>query len=309
MSYSFSQKDIQSFYTQDKVDFVLPKNKGKMSMQRHHINEDVLLFKNSMQTNDNICIKTEPFFDNIIYLSYILKGEVKVKYQDCKKTIYYKQQESSLQIVKFTSSEYESIQRELQGLSLVLSSNFMQKYLPQFEDINHTKQIKSNAINPKIQSLIRDIYSSPLEGSLNDLYIQSKALEIVFLEIASLKENQALPKVKFSDFDIQALNYAKEYLTQNYANPPSIKELSHIVRLNEFKLKYGFKLHFNITPYQFVLNHRLKQAKAMLESGELNVSEIAQLTGYKHVQNFSNAFCKHFGFTPKSLNKNRTFYF
>lgn len=309
MSYSFSQKDMQSFYTQDKADFMLPKNKGKMSLQRHYINADILLFINSIQTNEDIRIKAEPFFDNIVYLSYILKGGAKVKYHDYEKTLHYKQHEASLQVVKFTSCEQELMCREFQGLSIILNKNFVQKYLPQFSDIKHTKQIKSNAINPKIQSLIRDIYSSPLEGSLNDLYIQSKALEIVFLEIASLKETHALPKVKFSDFDIQAIKNAKAHLMQNYANPPSIKELSRIVRLNEFKLKYGFKLHFNITPYQFVLNHRLKQAKAMLESGELNVSEIAQITGYKHVQNFSNAFCKHFGFTPKSLNKNKTFYF
>lgn len=309
MSYSFSQNDMQSFYTQDKIDFILPKNKGKMYTQRHYINEDVLIFKNSMQTNDDICIKAEPFFDNIVYITYILKGGTKVKYHDCEKALYYKQQEASLQVVKLTSCEYELLDREFQSLSIVLSSNFMQKHLSQFRDIKHTKQIKSNAINPKIQSLINEIYTSPYEGLLNDLYIQSKTLEIVFLEIANLEENQVLPKVKFNDFDIQAIKKAKEYLIQNYANPPSIKELSRIVRLNEFKLKYGFKIHFNITPYQFVLNYRLKQAKVMLESGELNVSEIAQITGYKHVQNFSNAFCKHFGMTPKSLNKNKTFYF
>lgn len=309
MSYNFSQKDIHNIFIQDKTSLIFPKNKGKISMQKYQINKDIALFKNVVTANDDITFESEYLYDNV-HLCYQLNGKVKSTCKNTKFTQLYEKNHSTFTVLKGKCNYFQQLpQGDSSSLGILINPKFIQKYLPQFRDIKHTKQIKSNAINPKIQSLINEIYTSPYEGVLNDLYIQSKTLEIVFLEIANLEENQVLPKIKFNDFDIQAIKKAKEYLMQNYANPPSIKELSRIVRLNEFKLKYGFKLHFNITPYQFVLNYRLKQAKVMLEYGELNVSEIAQITGYKHVQNFSNAFCKHFGMTPKSLNKNKTFYF
>ena len=92
-------------------------------------------------------------------------------------------------------------------------------------------------------------------------------------------------------------------------NPPNLTELSKLVNLNEFKLKYGFKKLFNITPYNFLLEHKLFHAKNLLENGDMNVSEIAAIVGYKQLHGFSNAFVKRFGVRPKDLMKSRKYYY
>ena len=92
-------------------------------------------------------------------------------------------------------------------------------------------------------------------------------------------------------------------------NPPSIIELSRQVKLNEFKLKHGFKKAFNTTPYNFLLEYKLQEAKQMLKDGDMNVSEVAFELGYKQVHGFSNAFYKRFGIRPKDIMKTSKYYY
>lgn len=309
MSYNFSQKDVLSIFTQEETSLIFPENKGKIDMHKYFINDEIFLFKNTTIANSQVRFENDSFLHDNIHLHYQISGNAKTTCQNTKDTFLCKSNHSSFLALKECSFLQEISQGKSESLGILLSSDFVEKYFPHFKKINETKQIKSNIINPKIQSLINEIYNSPYEGNLNDLYIQSKALEIVFLEVFSMREKQVFSKIKFNEYDIQAVHHAKSYLIENYANPPSIKELSRIVKLNDFKLKYGFKLIFGITPYKFVLNFRLHKAKSLLEQGEMNVSEIAKKTGYNHVQNFSNAFYKHFGITPKSLNKNKLYYY
>lgn len=41
----------------------------------------------------------------------------------------------------------------------------------------------------------------------------------------------------------------------------------------------------------------------MLKTGDYNINEVANLTGYKYASNFTNAFFKEFSILPKKLIK------
>ena len=145
------------------------------------------------------------------------------------------------------------------------------------------------------------------------MYKESKVLEILcheFSDIIDMNNNiVSSKKVIFDNFDIEALAQAKNILLNNMKNPPSIKELSKLVRLNEFKLKTGFKLKYNIAPYQLLAQHRMHTAKQLLENGDMNVSEVSEFVGYKFQNSFAIAFREFFGVRPKDLIKSRKYYF
>ena len=108
--------------------------------------------------------------------------------------------------------------------------------------------------------------------------------------------------------DIEALHAIKSLIMQDKRNF-SINELSKKTAMNQTKLKYGFKELFNTTPGNMMLEARMYEAKRLLEKSECSVTEIAQITGYKYIQNFSNAFMKFFGTNPKEVMKSRKYYY
>lgn len=55
----------------------------------------------------------------------------------------------------------------------------------------------------------------------------------------------------------------------------------------------------NITPYEYLKNYRMKQAKALLLTQNMNVTEVAEKVGYSNLAVFSKAFKSTFGSSPK----------
>lgn len=176
-----------------------------------------------------------------------------------------------------------------------------------------TTIFKNNPTNIKTQICATEIFNSPFTGALDKMYKESKVLEILcyeFSDIIDMNNNiVSTKKVIFDDFDIEALVQAKDILLNNITNPPSMKELSRLVRLNEFKLKTGFKEKYNISPYKLLAQHRMHTAKQLLETGDMNVAEISEFVGYKYQNSFAIAFREFFGVRPKDLMKSRKYYY
>ena len=63
--------------------------------------------------------------------------------------------------------------------------------------------------------------------------------------------------------------------------------------------KRQFEKEYNTNPGKWFQKKRLYQAKVIIESGEKSPSQIYFDFGYKSLSNFSIAFKKEFGFSPK----------
>ncbi|MBP1650338.1 MAG: AraC family transcriptional regulator, partial [Bacteroidetes bacterium] len=98
--------------------------------------------------------------------------------------------------------------------------------------------------------------------------------------------------------DIDKMHHAKEIILKQLYNPCSLIDLARQIGTNEFTLKKGFKEVFGTTVFGMVSDIRMEEAKALLLSGEKNVTEISELIGYKHPAHFNTAFKKKFGITP-----------
>lgn len=84
---------------------------------------------------------------------------------------------------------------------------------------------------------------------------------------------------------------------------PSTKEIANHFGLNEFKLKQGFRNHFNTSIYHCYTNIRLKNAYNLIHTTTLPIKEIAYSCGFNDYVNFAKAFKKKYGFTPNSLKR------
>lgn len=310
MSYRFNENEILMFESDDfrENKFIFPDKKGFLQINKEKITDEIFLFQNKAFANDDVDMVfndfDNEFFKDSVYIVIATNGTLKVVRNkneltyEGSKTIIHKNE-------NFSSASYKLLKdQNISGLSFVVKKSLFDKAKI---DISKNYILKNSSSNLKSNTLANEILNSPFKGALNEIYIQSKALEIVFLELLSLNEKPSYNEVKFDEFDISALNKAKKIL-ENSPEFPGINKLSRMVSLNEFKLKIGFQKYFFQTPYQISLLSRLNLAKKLLQKDSLSIGEISQKIGFKHQQSFSVAFSKHFGICPKDMRKSKKFY-
>ncbi|WP_010250379.1 helix-turn-helix transcriptional regulator, partial [Myroides injenensis] len=97
------------------------------------------------------------------------------------------------------------------------------------------------------------------------------------------------------------LYYVRELVSTNLQNPYSIRELSRLAGINEFKLKKGFKEIFSSTIFQYLFDERMELGQKLLLEQDCNIADIAQVVGYKNPTHFTAAFKRKYGMLPKEV--------
>jgi AraC-like DNA-binding protein len=158
-------------------------------------------------------------------------------------------------------------------------------------------------LTPALRAAVNQILSCPMEGPLRRLFIESKALEILALELDLLASQVAHKQLKISRSDRDKLAHAAQILEAELDNPPGLLELARRAGLNDFKLKRGFRVQFGESVFGYLRSLRMEKARAMLSESDANVSEVAVAVGYSSFGHFTAAFRKQFGVLPKDLKK------
>lgn len=94
---------------------------------------------------------------------------------------------------------------------------------------------------------------------------------------------------------------ARDVLLADLGAPPSLNRLATAVGTNRTKLNRGFQSVFGVSPYQYLHRARMAHARALLERGDLSVTDVAAQCGYEHVSNFSLAVKAFYGRGPSAL--------
>lgn len=147
----------------------------------------------------------------------------------------------------------------------------------------------------------RDVFSADIRSR----FLAAKAEEILCYAIESTRPRPELRAGanRILSRDILRLREAHNILTTNLAAPLSLSELARMVGMNETKLKVGFRELFGETPQAFATRVRLESSLALIQSTDLSFSEISFRVGYLYPANFSQAFRRQFGLTPREARR------
>lgn len=129
------------------------------------------------------------------------------------------------------------------------------------------------------------------------------AMTVLASELNHLFQDAPQHSAKFSQQDQAKAMLARDILFNEFRHPPSVADLAKRVGTNQLKLKQLFHHFLNNTPYGLLLEIRMNHAYQLLKTGQCHVSVAADLVGYQHASNFSAAFAKHFGLSPKQIAK------
>ncbi len=154
--------------------------------------------------------------------------------------------------------------------------------------------------NFKFYNMISQIENSHLMGNCSNAYVDAKMLEILYLQFQNqcCHDNTSCNKCYKMEREQDKIREAAFILLSDIHNPPSIRELSLKIGINEKKLKCGFKALYNNTVYGYLFDHKMKLAEQLLLNTQKTVKEIALQCGYDYTSHFSTAFKRRFGMSP-----------
>lgn len=155
-------------------------------------------------------------------------------------------------------------------------------------------------IDPLIGGIIKEIKDCNRVGLFKRIFIENKVQELLLLQLELyLHQKKYNNHVEFNADEIAKLCQAKLILDNRFTEAPTINELSKEVFLNETKLRKDFKTYYGVTIKNYVISLKMKYALKLLHEKKHNITEIAELCGYNGLVQFSIAFKKIYGCSPK----------
>lgn len=166
-----------------------------------------------------------------------------------------------------------------------------------------------DCITPTMKLALTQIINCPFQGKTKQIYLESKCLELVTLKLEQLKQKDELTKKSYSlkSDNIERIHLAKDILTANFDNPPSLIQLARQVGLNDCTLKRGFREVLGTTAFGYLHNYRLEQACLLLLERSLKISEVAHKVGFANYTALSKGFRQKYGVSPKQYQMQCTF--
>ncbi len=97
-----------------------------------------------------------------------------------------------------------------------------------------------------------------------------------------------------------AENHIKTYYNLNL----KVSDLTKLLGIGQPYLFTIFKKFFGVSPKQYIIEFRLKQAKKLLTETSMQINIIANSVGYKDSHDFTKLFTRKFGLSPSEYRKN-----
>lgn len=145
----------------------------------------------------------------------------------------------------------------------------------------------------------------PCQGEPSRLDLHIHTLSLLgeqFNLLAPPRRARALP---FSPSEIERIEQAHRIMSECLDKPITLDYLATAVGINVHKLRDGMIRLYNSTPAELLLELRMTKALALLKAG-YQVAQTAWQVGYKYPNNFTVAFTRYHGKSPKAMFGRRT---
>lgn len=155
-------------------------------------------------------------------------------------------------------------------------------------------------LNPAMAVVLSQMLQAKVHDSIRALYFKGKIYELLSLYF-NKGGDEDIESCPFLVDEVQVgkIHLAKKIVLDRMASPPSLTELATEIGLNTKKLKEGFKQLYGQTVFSYLLDHKMEEARRMLDSQQHNVNEVGLKLGYSTSSHFIAAFKKKYGTTPK----------
>lgn len=106
------------------------------------------------------------------------------------------------------------------------------------------------------------------------------------------------PEPEFSSFDDKVIDTIKKYINKHYADV-TLEDLTEQVHMNPQYISKFFKKITGQNFSDYLMEVRMKKAAQLLEDIQYKTYEVSALVGYSNSVNFTRAFKRFYGMSPK----------
>lgn len=184
------------------------------------------------------------------------------------------------------SKVLDDISRQMRSMDTTL---FMFRCM--YNDILNviTTEARANSLIDNEHGLY-DLFSLSQCLSIDDL---DRMLKIACKKMISTRTDR--PQANVSD----KMRTAHDIILRRYADPGlSVLEIAQKLDMSDSKLSLAFKAAYQMTPLEFIILNRMKQARKLLVQTQMPIKDIAMECGFYEISGFNRRFKAYTGMTP-----------
>jgi len=170
-------------------------------------------------------------------------------------------------------------------------------------DLAHNRATPSNS--PFVHQLMDRIWDAAETGPATSLYFDA-ALTMLWAELLRLAQTPANVAAAGGLAPWQ-LRRCEDFLNTHASENIGLEQLASVVNLSPFHFARAFKRSTGLPPHRYQLKLRIERAKALLETTNLSVTEIAFEIGYESPQALARLFRRETGLRPSEYRRGRRF--
>ncbi len=129
------------------------------------------------------------------------------------------------------------------------------------------------------------------------------AMRLLVLELATFHWSVPLPQLEVEGGVDARVKRAMDFIETRFADDISLAEISLASGLSLTQLTARFHQHTGSTPYSYVIDRRLRQARHLLAATDIPIAHVAIETGFSDQQHMTRAFRARLGATPSQVRK------
>ncbi|MEH6591352.1 MAG: AraC family transcriptional regulator [Halioglobus sp.] len=156
-------------------------------------------------------------------------------------------------------------------------------------------------LSAAMRSAANDILNADPDGFFFDLLLHAKCEELLWHSLLALCDESGTPArvAGLSNAETDKIELAATQLREHFPDLPSLVQLAEELQLSSWKLNRGFKAVHGMTASEFIVDLRMHRARELLAESRLSIQAIAMEVGYDYLSNFSKAFKRHLGVSPR----------
>ena len=98
--------------------------------------------------------------------------------------------------------------------------------------------------------------------------------------------------------DLARLRRVRDRIDREYAQPLNVEALARGVHMSAGHLSRAFRAAYGESPYSYLMTRRIERAMALLQRGDLSVTEVCFAVGCSSLGTFSTRFTELVGVPP-----------
>lgn len=177
-----------------------------------------------------------------------------------------------------------------------------------FKDANGITQLyQKGHYSLDIAKFIEEFTTTELTGFMRHVFLEGKAYEILTHFLRQYHDDAEDPTNRkiLRQSTVEKIEMATDIIENELDSLGSIMSLAKRVGLNQNTLQEGFKKLYNKSVNQYIKDVRLERAQKLMESTDLNITEITYRLGINSRSYFSKLFKERFGVSPKDYMSQR----